>query len=62
MKAETIVAPPFHQLYFHRSELEAWVKEGKVKTYEEIQSEAATYTMRKELKKGVRDPSIKNNQ
>jgi len=40
-----------NKLYFHRSELEAWVKEGKVKTYDEIRSEAATYTMHRELKK-----------
>jgi excisionase family DNA binding protein len=38
-----------NKLYFNRSELEAWVKEGKVKTTEELQSAAATYTMRKEL-------------
>lgn len=40
-----------NKLYFHRSELEAWVKEGKVKTYDELQSEAATYTMNSEMKR-----------
>ena len=40
-----------NKLYFHRSELEAWVKEGKVKTSYEMQSEAASYTMHRELKK-----------
>jgi excisionase family DNA binding protein len=40
-----------NKLYFHRSELEAWVKEGKVKTNNELQSEAASYTMHRELKK-----------
>jgi excisionase family DNA binding protein len=39
------------KLFFHRSELEAWVMEGKVKTTDELQSEAATYTMRKKLKR-----------
>ena len=40
-----------NKLYFNRTELQAWVQEGKVKTNEEIQSEAATYTMRQEQKK-----------
>lgn len=40
-----------NKLYFHRSELEAWVKEGKVKTNDEMQSEAASYTMHRESKK-----------
>lgn len=39
------------KLFFHRSELEAWIKEGKVKTHDELQSEAATYSMQRELKK-----------
>jgi excisionase family DNA binding protein len=34
-----------NRLYFYRSELEAWLKEGKVKTDQEIQSEAVTVTM-----------------
>ena len=40
-----------NKLYFNRCELEAWVKEGKVKTQDEIQSEAATFSMRRELKR-----------
>ena len=40
-----------NKLYFHRSELEAWVKEGKVKTYHEIESEAVTYTMHRDVKR-----------
>lgn len=40
-----------NKLYFHRSELEAWVKEGKVKTNDELQCEAASYTMHQELKR-----------
>jgi excisionase family DNA binding protein len=38
-----------NKLYFHRSELEAWVKAGKVKTQEEIETEAATYTLTKKV-------------
>lgn len=34
-----------NKLYFHRSELEAWIKEGKVKTRDEIESEAITFTL-----------------
>ena len=34
-----------NKLYFHRSELEAWVKEGKVKTRDEIEGEAITFTL-----------------
>jgi excisionase family DNA binding protein len=33
------------RLYFYIDELETWLKEGKVKTVRELQSEAATYTM-----------------
>ena len=40
-----------NKLYFHRSELEAWVKEGKVKTNEELQGEAASYSLHREQKK-----------
>jgi excisionase family DNA binding protein len=39
-----------NKLYFHRSELEAWVKEGKVKTREEIEAEAITFTLNHEKK------------
>lgn len=34
-----------NKLYFHRSELQAWLTGGKVKTRDEIESEAATYTL-----------------
>ena len=37
-----------NKLYFHRSELEQWLKEGKVKTVNELQGEAITYTMKKQ--------------
>lgn len=36
-----------NKLYFHRSELEQWLKEGKVKTADEIQGEAIN-TMQKQ--------------
>jgi len=35
------------RLYFCLNELEAWLREGKVKTVRELQTEAATFTMRK---------------
>ncbi len=47
-----------NKLYFHRTELEAWVKEGKVKTTHELQSEAASYSMHREQKKLI-PPQIK---
>ena len=37
-----------NKLYFNRNELQAWVQEGKVKTTDELQSQAASYTMRQE--------------
>ena len=40
-----------NKLYFKRDELQAWVLEGKVKTNDEIESQAATYAMHKRLKK-----------
>ena len=39
------------KLYFKRDELQEWVLEGKVKTNDEIESQAATYAMHKRLKK-----------
>ena len=33
------------RLYFYIDELETWLKAGKVKTVQELQTEAATYTM-----------------
>lgn len=40
-----------NKLYFNRDELQLWVQQGKVKTSDELQSEAASYTMHKEQKK-----------
>jgi excisionase family DNA binding protein len=40
-----------NKLYFNRDELQLWVQKGKVKTSDELQSEAASYTMHKEQKK-----------
>nr|MBA3665090.1 helix-turn-helix domain-containing protein [Bacteroidota bacterium] len=34
-----------NKLYFYLSELQNWIKQGKVKTREEIESEAVTYTL-----------------
>lgn len=39
------------KLLFMRSEIEKWVKEGKVKTTDELQEEATTYTMKKRFNK-----------
>ena len=36
-----------NKLYFNRTELEAWVNEGKVKFAGELESEAATYVLNK---------------
>ena len=36
-----------NKLYFYRSELQEWLNEGKVKTYREIEGDAATYTLTK---------------
>ena len=35
-----------NRLYFKREELEAWIQKGKVKTVEDIQAEAITYSTR----------------
>ena len=40
-----------NKLYFNRNELQEWVQQGKVKTTDELQSQAASYTMHQELKK-----------
>lgn len=32
-----------NRLYFNRTEIEAWIQEGKVKTANEIESQAITY-------------------
>ena len=34
-----------NKLYFHLSQLQDWIQKGKVKTHDEIESEAKTYTM-----------------
>ena len=39
-----------NKLYFKRDDLQAWVQEGKVKTTDELQSEAASYTMQSKRK------------
>lgn len=38
-------------LYFFRSELELWIKEGKVKTNGEVEGEAASFRLKKEVTK-----------
>ena len=40
-----------NKLYFNRTELQAWVTGGKVKTTDELQSEASSYTLHKEQQK-----------
>ncbi len=37
-----------NKLYFNRNELQKWVTDGKVKTTDELQSEASSYTLHKE--------------
>ncbi len=34
-----------NKLYFNRAQLQVWVEEGKVKTRDELQAEASTYTL-----------------
>jgi len=34
-----------NKLYFHLSELQQWINQGKVKTHAEIESEAVTYLL-----------------
>jgi len=36
-----------NKLYFHLTELQQWIKKGKVKTCEEIACEAITFTLNK---------------
>ncbi|MGZ4049794.1 MAG: helix-turn-helix domain-containing protein [Bacteroidia bacterium] len=43
-----------NKLYFNKGELQAWVQGGKVKTNEELQGQASSYTMHKQ--------TLKNNQ
>ncbi|MGQ0828466.1 MAG: helix-turn-helix domain-containing protein [Bacteroidota bacterium] len=45
-KTSTKQIPHFkkgNKLYFNRTELEAWIQQGKVKTADEIESQAITY-------------------
>lgn len=49
-KTSAKIIPHFkkgNRLYFRREELEAWIQKGKVKTVEDIQAEAITYSTRK---------------
>ena len=36
-----------NKLYFHKPELESWIKDGKVKTQQEIEGEAITRNLKK---------------
>jgi len=36
-----------NKLYFHLSELQEWINKGKVKTFDEIENEAVTFTLTK---------------
>src|SRR5690349_15198461 len=50
-KTATRLIPHFkkgNRLYFYRSDLEEWLREGRVKTQKELQGEAATFTMHKQ--------------
>jgi excisionase family DNA binding protein len=38
-----------NKLYFHLSELQAWINQGKVKTREEIEGEAITFTLNRKV-------------
>lgn len=38
-----------NKLYFYLSELRQWIKKGKVKTNDEIECEAATFTLNKKM-------------
>ena len=40
-----------NKLYFKRDELQDWVQQGKVTTADELEIQAATYTMHKRFKK-----------
>ena len=42
-----------NKLYFYLSELQNWIKQGKVKTRDEIESEAVTFTLNNHLKKAA---------
>jgi excisionase family DNA binding protein len=40
-----------NKLYFYLSELQNWIRQGKVKMRDEIESEAVAYTLNNNLKK-----------
>lgn len=40
------------KLLFMRSDIQNWIKEGKVKTTNELEGEAASYTLKKPFNKG----------
>ncbi len=42
-----------NKLYFHLSELQQWIQQGKVKTHYEIEGEAVTFTLNSHLKKAA---------
>ena len=47
-KTATRCVPHFkrgNRLYFNRKDLQEWLREGKVKTQQELQSEASTFSM-----------------
>jgi excisionase family DNA binding protein len=49
-KTSTKAIPHFkkgNKVYFRREELEAWLTEGKVKTVDDLQREAATYSLKR---------------
>lgn len=50
-----------NKLYFNKQELQAWVQAGKVKTNDELQSEASSYIMHHEVKKYSKKTITKNN-
>lgn len=53
-KTSQKVIPHFkkgNKLYFNKTELQAWVADGKVKTTSELQSQASSYTLHKEQHK-----------
>ena len=42
-----------NKLYFNLAELQDWIKAGKVKTHEDIEREAITFTLNNSLKKAA---------
>jgi hypothetical protein len=50
-----------NKLYFNKQELQVWVQAGKVKTNDELESEASSYIMHHEVKKYSKKTITKNN-